>query len=348
MFRTKRLALGSAALTMAVGTCAAQEQFDLEYSRPALDRWMYPFNSQPGMEVSAPAFGAIEISGFDDRDAQFLVGFNTGAQVPPGRQLSRYQVISARLVLFVSVDLQAQYDPTYDTINGLLQVADPDYVPDSDPGRPMEVFAAGYRNSWTSETFLETSIFGGAPIIPPSEGARNVFAALPTDCGETTDLSRQVRQRFDAQPMSIGLCPTLSAGDWIPEGTRVEFDIDFSDAETVKYFQRSFSDGRLRLIVSSLEPASGGPGGGTGTPTYPAFYTKENPLSEPLGYFPRLELTIDVFAAADFNLDGFVDGIDYDLFNNAFETGDLAADFNNDCFVDGIDYDRFNGAFEGD
>jgi hypothetical protein len=49
---------------------------------------------------------------------------------------------------------------------------------------------------------------------------------------------------------------------------------------------------------------------------------------------------------ADYNHDGFVDGIDYDLFNNDFESGQIAADYNNDGFVDGIDYDTFNNDFE--
>ena len=56
-------------------------------------------------------------------------------------------------------------------------------------------------------------------------------------------------------------------------------------------------------------------------------------------------MTVD-YCPADFNHDGFVDGIDYDTFNNAFETGDLSADFNQDGFVDGIDYDQFNNRFE--
>jgi hypothetical protein len=49
---------------------------------------------------------------------------------------------------------------------------------------------------------------------------------------------------------------------------------------------------------------------------------------------------------ADYNGDGFVDGIDYDNFNNDFEAGNAAADINGDGFVDGIDYDQFNNAFE--
>jgi hypothetical protein len=49
---------------------------------------------------------------------------------------------------------------------------------------------------------------------------------------------------------------------------------------------------------------------------------------------------------ADYNGDGFVDGIDYDTFNNDFEGGNPAADYNGDGFVDGIDYDTFNNEFE--
>ncbi len=49
---------------------------------------------------------------------------------------------------------------------------------------------------------------------------------------------------------------------------------------------------------------------------------------------------------ADFNGDGFIDGIDYDQFNNAFEQGLPPSDVNGDGFVDGIDYDLFNAAFE--
>jgi hypothetical protein len=57
---------------------------------------------------------------------------------------------------------------------------------------------------------------------------------------------------------------------------------------------------------------------------------------------------VRVYAAckADYNHDGFVDGIDYDQFNNAFEAGDPAADLNGDGFVDGIDYDQFMQDFE--
>jgi hypothetical protein len=64
------------------------------------------------------------------------------------------------------------------------------------------------------------------------------------------------------------------------------------------------------------------------------------------GDVPSGAATLEVFCRADYNMDGFVDGIDYDQFNNDFEAGSLAADYNGDGFVDGIDYDLFNNDFE--
>lgn len=52
------------------------------------------------------------------------------------------------------------------------------------------------------------------------------------------------------------------------------------------------------------------------------------------------------FCPADLNLDGFVNGDDFDYFAEYFESGHPLADFNNDCFVNGNDYDRFAEAFE--
>ena len=49
---------------------------------------------------------------------------------------------------------------------------------------------------------------------------------------------------------------------------------------------------------------------------------------------------------ADFDRDGFVTGIDFDLFVQAFEAGDLSADFDQDGFVTGVDFDLFVLVFE--
>jgi len=53
-----------------------------------------------------------------------------------------------------------------------------------------------------------------------------------------------------------------------------------------------------------------------------------------------------VESIADMNNDGFVNGDDYDVFADLFESGDLGADVNNDGFVNGDDFDVFAEAFD--
>ena len=54
----------------------------------------------------------------------------------------------------------------------------------------------------------------------------------------------------------------------------------------------------------------------------------------------------DVPCPADFDGDGFVTGLDFDLYVAAFEAGDASADFDGDGFIAGIDFDQYAGAFE--
>jgi hypothetical protein len=54
----------------------------------------------------------------------------------------------------------------------------------------------------------------------------------------------------------------------------------------------------------------------------------------------------DVGCPADFDGDGFVTGIDFDLFVQAFEAGDMSSDFDGDGFITGIDFDLYVQAFE--
>lgn len=48
----------------------------------------------------------------------------------------------------------------------------------------------------------------------------------------------------------------------------------------------------------------------------------------------------------DLDADGFVTGIDFDLFVQAFEAGDFASDYDQDGFVTGVDFDLFVQEFE--
>lgn len=49
---------------------------------------------------------------------------------------------------------------------------------------------------------------------------------------------------------------------------------------------------------------------------------------------------------ADFDGDGFVTGLDFDLYVAAFENGDTNADFDGDGFITGVDFDLYVQAFE--
>lgn len=113
------------------------------------------------------------------------------------------------------------------------------------------------------------------------------------------------------------------------------------------------------------------PGGGTGVYTY---QWRKNQIPIPAGTSRILSLSdvvradaglydvvvstecssvtsnparLTVLCAADFDRDGYVTGIDFDLFVYAFEDGLLSTDFNQDGFVNGVDFDLFVVAFEG-
>ncbi|XVJ58782.1 MAG: hypothetical protein HEQ23_05020 [Tepidisphaera sp.] len=336
----------AALLACASGTAANAQVIDVSFTRPSADRWMYPFNFSRGAEQRAPTFGAILQAGFDDRDAQFLLGFTTGGANPlvtPGLGVANYCVMSARLTVVVASDLEAVYDPTADSFTSLLPEGDPRRTIDTDLGRPVELFGAGYRNGWTLESFQESSAFGGVPEVDPAEGARNVFASVIDEAGVATDVSRQVRQGFDAVPLAIATTDEVAPGDHVPAGTVMTFDLSPCDPSVQRYLADALNRGKINLIVSSLAPADGGPGGGTGERVYPTFYTKENPVNLPA----TLTLTVRVGDPADFNGDGFVDFFDYDAFVGAFESGGEGADFNMDCFIDFFDYDAFVEAFQG-
>jgi hypothetical protein len=53
-----------------------------------------------------------------------------------------------------------------------------------------------------------------------------------------------------------------------------------------------------------------------------------------------------IYCPSDFDRDGFITGLDFDLFVAAFEAGDATSDFDEDGFVTGVDFDAFVTAFE--
>jgi hypothetical protein len=337
--------LCSVAVTVSAGVSLGQPVSGV-LTRPVIDRWVYPFASQPGAEPGVPVFAALRQSGFDDRDALFLLAFDTSNFVPTGLGPERYVVSALRITAWVSAEDRFMYDSTFDSVATSYDPAEPGYVADSDPGKPVEVFAAGYRNGWTMTSFQESSPYSPFPPFPPQEGVRNVFAAVYDEAGTAVDIGRHVRQHLEAVPLGIGRSTDLAEGQLVPAGAALTFEIDAASGPAQAYLGRAFDGGRVPFIITGLHPASGGPGGGTGEANYPSFFTKENAIAEVAGYTARLEFDVTVYPGADFNSDGGVDGGDVEAFFVAWQAGENIADFNIDGGVDGGDVEAFFIAWE--
>jgi hypothetical protein len=326
------------------GGGAFAQEFAGTIETPSIDRWVYPFAGN-GRETSVPIFAALRQPGFDDRDSNMLLAFDTSAFAPPGLPAERYAINQLTLAVYIQGDNRFVYDGTFDSVNTSFATTDPLYVPDSDEGKPIELFAVGYRNGFSDATFVENSPFTQGPV--PAEGVANVFPADFDGNGlPTIDIARQVRQRFEAVPLAVGTTDEVAVGAPVPGGTRFEFTVNITSAAVREYVQRGLSSGQLRFMVSSLHATSGGPGGGTGGQTYPAMYTKESAVAQSLGFISDLSLDGTVFPGADFNLDGGVDGADVEAFFTAWSMGATFADFNLDGGVDGADVEAFFRAWE--
>jgi len=333
------------ACVAAVSTCslASAGPVTVGADQPSLDRWMYPFNATPGLRLQAAIFATL-LPGFDDRDAQFVIGFDTSAWATPGQGAGQYHVRSARVVVTSINADQFKYDPTPDPIGTMYDPQDPEYIPDADEGKPIDLFGVGFRNGVNAATFCETCPFGGPPLVPPAEGARNVYAAVFNTSGAATDVSRQVRQRIDAAPMAVGVSEGLTPGQLVPANAPFVFDVNLCDATVRAYFERAFDQGTLLLAVTTLQITDGGSGGGT-NPNYPVLYTKENPIAVAGGYTARLEVVLNSGLRSDFNNDGVLNLADFGAFQTQFALGAAGADVNADCALNLADFGAFQTLF---
>lgn len=177
----------------------------------------------------------------------------------------------------VAVDNQFQYDPTFICPALRAPAHRPPHPADADAGKPVEVFGVGYRNGWTAQTFGETTSFGGVPLFPRRSCPATASTPIFDSNGVATDVSRQVRQPFDVTPMATGTIASVTPGDWVPVGSEVVFNLNVCQPTTQAYLRKNLADGQVRLMVSSLFPAQGGPDGGSGA--YSAYYTRESPLA---------------------------------------------------------------------
>lgn len=312
----------------------------IQLTKPSLDRWMYPFNSQPGIELQARTFAALEQPGFDDRDGEMLLGFDLkSGGINPGQGSAEYLVTSARVRAWVSTADTFNYDASYDDYRTALQASNPNFTPDADDGRPVELFMAGYRNGFSALTFTETSPFGGPPTVPPAQGSRHVLPVVLKN-NQLVDVSNHVRDGIEALPLAIGQMP-LAAGALVPANTEATFDVDLCVPGARDYFAQAADQGVLNLLLSSLH-AQTGPGN---PPNYPFFYTKENPAAQALGYEAKLELTVLVRPFSDMDSSGALNIDDFITFQTFFALGDPAADLDANCALNIDDFITFQTLF---
>ena len=335
------------AITLGATTLSASAQvIEASFDEPTGDRWMYPFNGTPGTRLFASTFSAAEAGpGFDDRDAQFILLFDTSGLITPGLDLSEYQIISARITAVIDNDEQFRYDPTPDSYVTQLFDTDPAYVEDGDPGRAITVFGTGYRGGWDVFTWTETTTFGSVAEVDPAQGMRTIFAANFDSLGTAHDVSNNVKDRFDPEPLGIGSTDSVSPGDLVPEGTVFTFELDRCGDANRGFLQRAMRDGSLNLSISSMQLATGGKGGGTGDVTYPFFKTKDDIVALLSGQVPMLELVVRVGSPGNYDGMGGVDFSDVIAFLSDFGANDPAADLAPPCGLDFSDVLAFLTAF---
>jgi hypothetical protein len=240
----------------------------------ALDRWMYPFAFTGGTRDLSPTFGAVGTAGFDNRDAQFLIGFDTSATVPAGAGALSYQINSITVRTMVG-PAGFTYDPSYDSYRTYLPAADAEFQADGDAGRPIELHGVGFRNGYTQFSFganddqppgfEESSLFG-----TPGVGTRNAFALGFPSAGTGSDISSNVNDRIESHPWAIGAAP-IATGAVVPDNTTFSFAIDLTNADVRSYLQQGLNEGVLGFAITSMHEASQG-----GGPPTPQFITREN------------------------------------------------------------------------
>ena len=302
------------------------------------DRWMYPFNATPGYRPGGSIFGTVSVPAnpdFDNRDAQMIIAFDTEDIVPPNQGPDAYQLDSITVEMTLSGQASSPLDTTYDVWQTYLPDGARGAVPDSDPGRPIEIFPAGFRFDFTRLTWEEDTTF--SVTGPFGTNNRTVFTAGFNGKGALVDVSSNVNDQVDVSPLAIATFPGVAVGETAPEGAVATFDVDLSDERTRAWVSESLDEGRIVFAISSLVFASQGDG------ILTQFYLRENPLVV-VGVRDSASLTMAGTVGdpgcdlpGDIDGDCQVTGADLGALLAAWGSNDPAADFNGDGIVSGGD-----------
>lgn len=236
----------------------------------SFDRWNYPFNASPGSRLNGTIFGAVGDPSFDDHDAQILLGFETSG-IPTNAHVNAITVS-----LTTQTANSFEYDPTYDSYTTYTDLA-----ADTDPGRPVELYGAGFRNGFLFPAFgpstpgpvafeeAEAFVFGN----PAAQGVRNAF--MSDYEGGPRDVSNNVEEGFENSPWAVGTILNLAAGAPVPINSLMQFELDLSDPDVLSYVQRGLGSGGLFFTVASMHSSTQGSNAGIpsfflGDPNLPA------------------------------------------------------------------------------
>lgn len=296
------------------------------------DVWVYTFGQGAAATV-APTFAGVFDDPDPDRFGCFFLAFDAQAALPDTDRPFRLTGFTLHLSMLNSSSFDQNngvfYDPTYDTLETFLN---PQL--DTDPGRPIELYAVGYRNGFTFNTWRNA----GFPVT----GAGG-YNAVPMDFppGQTQgrDVINSVSQQFDTLPLAIGTTPDLiEAADGtlrVLDLARWSFDATTLTPEARDFFAAQLETGSIAFMVSSLQLA--GFGGMGGEEIYPRFATLETafPVED-----ASVDLHIEISPPADVNADFTVD-ID-DLY--AWEQATGLLDVNQDGSVNAADRDALLSA----
>lgn len=281
---------------------AHAQSFTVNDTAPAIERWMYPFNSAPCNRPAGSIFGTLgDEAGVDSRHGQHLVGWDTQSLVATNQGAAYYLIRSCRLTLTINRGGFFQFDPTQDSYRTYFEANQPGYEPDTDVGRPIELFGVGFRNNFTVFTYEQCSAFGGF-----SAGGRNAYAAGWSTNGTLVDVGNNVGKTnvlfpsFEVAPFAIGQAAEVTVGEFVPTAAKITFDLNLADPLVLTYVQRALDQGRLRFMVTSLH----GTEGQTGQQTYPDFVTHFN---EAVFDPSRIEITGTVVSDTDTDTDELPD-----------------------------------------
>lgn len=283
------------AMAAVLTSTALAQAATITINPPTVNRWMYPFGPANGTRTSASTFGAGGDPSFDERDAQYLLGFDTAAAgIPTGLGASSYQINSITLKLTVQDPSGGGgatfvYDPTYDSYTTY------DSAPDTDAGRPIEIYGIGFRNGYTQLGLSMTSsapptwTVGTAFSSPgaPAPGVRHAYA-LGSNGSSLVDVSNNVGANgftsgFEVTPLGIALAG-LAPGAGVVHGTQMTASLAVTNPLYLAYLQSALDTGILGLAVTSMHEAGFG-----GPTTFPVFNTIHTP-SEPASAKPILEI----------------------------------------------------------